>query len=66
MSHKFTHDPRHPTRPVSRGPHGWHVLPMHTRSCAACFRGAVDHATCNLDTIVHWAARWPGCGWWVG
>ena len=44
---------------------GWHVLPVHATSRAACFRGAVDHATCNLDTIVHWAARWPGCGWWV-
>lgn len=44
---------------------GWHVYPVRPRSRAACFRGAVDAATCALDTIAAWCARWPGCGWRV-
>ncbi|MBV1825803.1 bifunctional DNA primase/polymerase [Komagataeibacter oboediens] len=44
---------------------GWHVLPVRAGSRAACFRGAVDHATTCPDTLARWAARWPGCGWRV-
>ncbi|MBL7241145.1 bifunctional DNA primase/polymerase [Komagataeibacter rhaeticus] len=44
---------------------GWHVHPVRAGSRAACFRGAAGQATCHLDTIARWCARWPGCGWRV-
>lgn len=70
MSHIYPAMPARPSTPIPPDLYrvarlGWHVYPVRRGSRAACFRGAVDAATCNTDTIGTWCARWPGCGWRV-
>lgn len=42
---------------------GWRVYPASQYSRAACFKGATDAATSNLDIIDQWAVEFPGCNW---
>lgn len=44
---------------------GWHIYPASNYSRAACFEGASDAATCDLDTIERWAKQYPACNWRV-
>lgn len=44
---------------------GWHLYPASTRTKAACFKGATDAATHDLDRLAGWAAEYPGCNWRV-
>jgi hypothetical protein len=44
---------------------GWHVYPTSRRTKAACFRGATDAATCDLDQIERWSGEFRGCNWRV-
>jgi Bifunctional DNA primase/polymerase, N-terminal len=44
---------------------GWHVYPCSSVSRAACFKGATDAASCNLDAIAEWCRRFPRCNWRV-
>lgn len=44
---------------------GWHVYPASQYSRAACFPGASDSASCDLDTIAEWRRQFPRCNWRV-
>src|SRR5437868_4991779 len=44
---------------------GWHIYPASMYSKAACFRGATDAASCDLDVIARWAHDYPSCNWRV-
>jgi hypothetical protein len=44
---------------------GWCLLPASSRSRAACFAGATDAATCDLDQLERWAKEYPDCNWRV-
>ena len=43
---------------------GWHLYPA-SRSLrrAACFKGATDQATCDLEKLEEWQHTYRGCGW---
>lgn len=42
---------------------GWCVFPASNYSRAACFEGAHDAATSDLDTIAKWCSEYPNCNW---
>lgn len=42
---------------------GWRVYPASRTTRAACFKGATDAATCDLDTIDQWVRHFPQCNW---
>lgn len=44
---------------------GWRLYPCSNRSKSACFKGATDAATADLDTLEAWSAEFPGCNWRV-
>ena len=44
---------------------GWAVYPQSQYSRAACFKGATDAATSDLDIIAEWCRAFPGCNWRV-
>ena len=44
---------------------GWRVYPGSQYSRAACFKGATDAASCDLDQIARWSAEYSGCNWRV-
>lgn len=44
---------------------GWRIHPASAHSRAACFKGALDLATHDLDTLERWAWEYPGCNWRV-
>ena len=46
---------------------GWHLYPAVRRKGvkAACFKGASRAATCDLDQLAVWAAKYPNCNWRV-
>jgi hypothetical protein len=44
---------------------GWHLYPASNRSRAACFKGATEAATCDLDQLERWAREYPHCNWRV-
>ncbi len=39
---------------------GWHLYPCSTVSKAACFPGATDAATCDMDQIARWHRQYNG------
>lgn len=42
---------------------GWHVFPGSSRTRAACFKGASEQASCDLDVLEQWSAEYPRCSW---
>ena len=42
---------------------GWRVYPASQYSRAACFAGATDAASCDLDWIAKQVKEYPGCNW---
>jgi len=44
---------------------GWRLHPGSSHTRAACFAGATDLATCDLDTLDMWAWEHRGCRWRV-
>lgn len=42
---------------------GWRVYPASHISRAACFKGATDAATYDLDVIAGWRRDYPLCNW---
>lgn len=44
---------------------GWRLHPGSRSSRAACFAGAVDAATSDLDQLARWYRQFPGCNWRV-
>lgn len=42
---------------------GWRVYPASQYSRAACFAGATDAASCDLDWIAAQCREYPGCNW---
>lgn len=44
---------------------GWRLYPASTSSKAACFKGATDAATKDLDQLDRWAAAYRDCNWRV-
>ena len=44
---------------------GWHVYPASRVSRAACFEGASNQATSDLDVIAGWCDAYPNCNWRV-
>ncbi len=44
---------------------GWHVYPASSTSRAACFKGASDQATSDLDVVARWCGEYPRCNWRV-
>ena len=42
---------------------GWRVYPASQYSRSACFKGATDAASYDLDKIADWAESYPGCNW---
>ncbi len=44
---------------------GWRLHPGSSHTRAACFAGATDLATCDLDTLDMWAWEHRGCSWRV-
>jgi hypothetical protein len=44
---------------------GWHLYPASSHTKAACFKGATDAATCDLDQIERWSHEFPTCNWRV-
>lgn len=44
---------------------GWHLYPSVRGSKAACFRGASDAATCDLDVLRDWHAEFHSPNWRV-
>jgi hypothetical protein len=44
---------------------GWRLYPASSRTRAACFGGATDAATCDLDRLEEWDRRYRGCNWRV-
>lgn len=42
---------------------GWRVYPASQYSRAACFKGATDAASCDLDWIEKQCRDYPGCNW---
>lgn len=44
---------------------GWRCAPTVRASRKGFFKGYVDQATANLDTLERWAHEYPGCNWCV-
>lgn len=44
---------------------GWALYPQSSRSRAACFEGATDAATADLDQLEAWSEQYPNCNWRV-
>ena len=44
---------------------GWRMHPSSRHSRAACFKGAADAATHDLDQLAAWAREYPDCNWRV-
>ncbi len=44
---------------------GWHLIPTARRSRKGLWRGYLDDATHDLDTLARWQAEYPGCNWAV-
>lgn len=44
---------------------GWALYPQSSRSRAACFEGASDAATYDLDQLETWAKKYRNCNWRV-
>ena len=44
---------------------GWRVYPASHISKAACFKGATDAASYDLDVIARWSKEYPRCNWRV-
>lgn len=45
---------------------GWACFPTSRSSKASMFKGALEAATCNLDTLEGWARNYRGCNWRIG
>lgn len=44
---------------------GWHCIPMARKARKGLWKGFIDHATTDLDTLDKWAREFPGCNWAV-
>lgn len=44
---------------------GWRLYPASNRTKHACFRGATDAATSDLNQLSRWAREFPNCNWRV-
>ena len=44
---------------------GWRLHPASRTSRAACFKGAIDLATSDLDQLERWACEYPKANWRV-
>lgn len=44
---------------------GWRVYPASRRTKAACFRGATDAATYDLNIVARWCSEYMPCNWRV-
>lgn len=44
---------------------GWRLYPASNRTRAACFKGATDAATYDLNQLARWSADYPNCNWRV-
>lgn len=44
---------------------GWRLYPASSRDRRACFKGATDAATCDLNVLARWAQEFPRCNWRV-
>jgi bifunctional DNA primase/polymerase-like protein len=44
---------------------GWHLYPGSQHSRAACFKGASEAATCDLDRLARWSRQFPNRNWRV-
>jgi hypothetical protein len=50
---------------VRRAQLGWHLYPTLPQRRAACFKGAIDAATSDLDQLARWSREFSGCNWSV-
>src|SRR5947207_616237 len=44
---------------------GWHLYPTSSRGRAACFEGASEAATNDLEQLARWSRHYSGCNWRV-
>jgi Bifunctional DNA primase/polymerase, N-terminal len=64
QSSSYHHERNRLNRDVERlASLGWPLYPASARSKAACFEGATDAATCDLDVLERWSWEYPGCNW---
>jgi hypothetical protein len=42
---------------------GWRLHPACSTTRSACFPGATDAATCDLDQLAAWSRAYSGCSW---